>query len=986
MSTKLVIVESPNKVRSIAGYLGPEFDVEASVGHIRDLPQPSELPATMKKGPYGKFAVDIEDDFTPYYVVNPDKKKTVAQLKKALKGADELYLATDDDREGEAIAWHLQQVLKPKVPVRRMVFTEITREAVTRALDNTRDLDIHLVDAQETRRILDRLVGYEVSPVLWRKVRAGLSAGRVQSVATRLVVERERERMAFRPASYWGVEATFSTVLSPVDLTARQDASFTARLVTLDGRRVATGRDFNDAGELRPAAVKASAVHLHQVGATAVAEAVGRGEPRVAGVEDKPYRRRPAAPFTTSTLQQEASRKLRMNPRETMRVAQGLYENGFITYMRTDSTVLSGQAVAAARSQVAELYGTEYVPERPRVYASKAKGAQEAHEAIRPAGDHFRTPAQVSGELTGAQFRLYELIWKRTVASQMADAVGSTATVTVEVPLTPAAGESRDSGPTFSTAGLTASGTVITFRGFLAAYEEGRDAERYQDDSGASAKDAKDVRLPAMITGQELAALTAEASGHETTPPPRYTEASLVKALEEREIGRPSTYAATMSTISDRGYVDHRGQALVPTWLAFAVTRLLEENFTELVDYDFTASMERDLDRIATGEEDRVAWLRRFYNGQGASDAVAQEIAQAAASGELDAAAASAAELRVQGLKGLVDNLGEIDARAVNSIEIGEGITLRVGRYGPYLEDGEGKRANVPADVAPDELTVDKARELFARAADDGRELGVDPVSGHVIIAKDGRYGPYVTEVLPEPEETTEAVQAAAAGMDGEAVKATAKPAKAKKTTKKTAGPKPRTASLLRSMDLSTVTLEQALDLLSLPRVVGQDPESGSDITAQNGRYGPYLKKDTDSRSLETEEQIFTVTLEQALELFAQPKRRRGQSAARGPLRELGEDPATGKPVVIKDGRFGPYFTDGEINVTLRRGDDPATVTPERAFELLAEKRAKGPTKKRTTRKTAAKKTVAKKTATKKTAAKTATKTTTRKTAASKES
>ena len=680
-----------------------------------------------------------------------------------------------------------------------------------------------------------------------------------------------------------------------------------------------------------------------------------------------------------------------MNPRETMRVAQGLYENGFITYMRTDSTVLSGQAVAAARSQVAELYGTEYVPERPRVYASKAKGAQEAHEAIRPAGDHFRTPAQVSGELTGAQFRLYELIWKRTVASQMADAVGSTATVTVEVPLTPAAGESRDSGPTFSTAGLTASGTVITFRGFLAAYEEGRDAERYQDDSGASAKDAKDVRLPAMITGQELAALTAEASGHETTPPPRYTEASLVKALEEREIGRPSTYAATMSTISDRGYVDHRGQALVPTWLAFAVTRLLEENFTELVDYDFTASMERDLDRIAAGEEDRVAWLRRFYNGQGASDAVAQEIAQAASSGELDAAAASAAELRAQGLKGLVDNLGEIDARAVNSIEIGEGITLRVGRYGPYLEDGEGKRANVPADVAPDELTVDKARELFARAADDGRELGVDPVSGHVIIAKDGRYGPYVTEVLPEPEETTEAVQAAAAGMDGETVKGTAKPAKTKKTTKKTAGPKPRTASLLRSMDLSTVTLEQALDLLSLPRVVGQDPESGADITAQNGRYGPYLKKDTDSRSLETEEQIFTVTLEQALELFAQPKRRRGQSAARGPLRELGEDPATGKPVVIKDGRFGPYFTDGEINVTLRRGDDPATVTPERAFELLAEKRAKGPTKKRTTRKTAAKKTTtkktaAKKTATKKTAAKTATKTTTRKTAASKES
>ena len=972
MSTKLVIVESPNKVRSIAGYLGPEFDVEASVGHIRDLPQPSELPATMKKGPYGKFAVDVEDDFTPYYVVNPDKKKTVAQLKKALKEADELYLATDDDREGEAIAWHLQQVLKPKVPVRRMVFTEITREAVTRALDNTRELDIHLVDAQETRRILDRLVGYEVSPVLWRKVRAGLSAGRVQSVATRLVVERERERMAFHSASYWGVEATFSTVLSAVDVTARQEASFTARLVTLDGRRVATGRDFNDDGQLRPAALKASAVHLHQVGATAVAEAIGRGEPRVVGVEDKPYKRRPAAPFTTSTLQQEASRKLRMNPRETMRVAQGLYENGFITYMRTDSTVLSGQAVAAARSQVAELYGAEYVPERPRVYASKSKGAQEAHEAIRPAGDHFRTPAQVSGELSGAQFRLYELIWKRTVASQMADAVGSTATVTVEVPLTPVAGESRDSGPTFSTAGLTASGTVITFRGFLAAYEEGRDAERYQDDAGASAKDSKDVRLPAMISGQELAALDAEASGHETTPPPRYTEASLVKALEEREIGRPSTYAATMSTISDRGYVDHRGQALVPTWLAFAVTRLLEENFAELVDYDFTASMERDLDRIAAGEEDRVAWLRRFYNGQGGAGA--KQAAQAA-SGELEAAAAA---LRAQGLKGLVDNLGEIDARAVNSIEIGEGITLRVGRYGPYLEDAEGKRANVPADLAPDELTVDKARELFTRAADDGRELGVDPASGHVIIAKDGRYGPYVTEVLPEPEETAEA----------EATKTakTAKSTKAKKTTK-AAKPKPRTASLLRSMDLSTVTLEQALDLLSLPRVVGQDPESGEDITAQNGRYGPYLKKGTDSRSLETEEQIFTVTLEQALEIFAQPKRRRGQAAARGPLRELGQDPATDKPVVIKDGRFGPYITDGQTNVTVPRSEDPATISAERAFELLADKRAKGPAKKRTTRKTTAKKTTTKKATTKKAAAtkKTAAKTASSKAAASKE-
>ena len=992
MSTKLVIVESPNKVRSIAAYLGAEFDVEASVGHIRDLAQPSELPPAEKKGPYGKFAVDVEDGFKPYYVVNPDKKKTVTQLRKALKGAEELYLATDDDREGEAIAWHLLQVLKPKVPVRRMTFTEITKEAVTRALASTRDLDIHLVDAQETRRILDRLVGYEVSPVLWRKVRAGLSAGRVQSVATRLVVERERERMAFVSVGYWGVEAEFAALpgagASSIseDADARRANAFTARLATLDGRRVATGRDFTDAGGLRPAAVKAGTVHLHEGGAKAVADAVGRGRPRVAEVEEKPYKRRPAAPFTTSTLQQEASRKLRMNPRETMRVAQGLYENGFITYMRTDSTVLSGQAVAAARAQVAELYGAEYVPAKPRIYAAKSKGAQEAHEAIRPAGDHFRTPAQVSDQLAGAQFRLYELIWKRTVASQMADAVGSTATVRVEVPLKPAGGVSRDAGLTFSTAGFTASGTVITFRGFLAAYEEGRDAERYESESAGStgstggggaggkagAKSDKDVRLPAMSAGDDLSALSAEASGHETTPPPRYTEASLVKALEEREIGRPSTYAATMSTISDRGYVEHRGQALVPTWLAFAVTRLLEENFTELVDYDFTASMEADLDRIAAGQEDRIDWLTRFYFGQGS---------QALAVGGADVGPADAVQADVeQGLKALVENLGEIDARAVNSIEIGEGITLRVGRYGPYLEDDEGKRANVPADVAPDELTVAKARELFERAADDGRELGVDPATGHTIIAKDGRYGPYVTEVLPEPSEEAASTESAASGEKAGKTGKTTRTTRAKKAAK----PKPRTASLLKTMTLATVTLEQALDLLSLPRIVGQDAE-GVDITAQNGRYGPYLKKGTDSRSLETEEQIFTVTLEQALELFAQPKRRRGQAAARGPLRELGEDPESGRPVVIKDGRFGPYFTDGETNVTLRRGDDPATVTPERAYELLAEKRAKGPAKKRTTRKTAAKKTTTKKAAAKKTTAarktstKTAQKTATRK-------
>ena len=1029
VSTKLVIVESPNKVRSIAGYLGPDFDVEASVGHIRDLAQPSELPAAQKKGPYGKFAVDVEDGFKPYYVINSDKRKTVAQLKRALKNADELYLATDDDREGEAIAWHLKEVLKPTVPVRRMTFTEITKEAVTRALGATRDIDTDRVDAQETRRILDRLVGYEISPVLWRKVRAGLSAGRVQSVATRLVVERERERMAFVTAGYWGVEARLAAGgagsagadaadgvagsagangaagLDGASTAAGPDGAagtpFTARLTSLDGRRVATGRDFTDAGVLRPAAVKAAVVHLREAGARAVADAVMRSRPRVSGVEDKPYRRRPAAPFTTSTLQQEASRKLRMNPRETMRVAQGLYENGFITYMRTDSTVLSGQAVAAARAQAAELYGAEYVPAKPRVYATKTKNAQEAHEAIRPAGDHFRTPAQVAGSLTGSQFRLYELIWKRTVASQMADAVGSTATVHVEVPLTGAgvgtgrsAGAQRadaatrdtdtatrgaatpdadaDADRAFSTADFTASGTVITFRGFLAAYEEGRDAERYESESGGreQGRDGGDARLPAMSAGEELAALGAEAAGHETTPPPRYTEASLVKALEEREIGRPSTYASIMSTIADRGYVDHRGQALVPTWLAFAVTRLLEENFAELVDYDFTASMEADLDRIAAGREDRVAWLTRFYFGNRTRTGGARGGGAAAGggpavdggiggTGAADDVVAAEAE---QGLKAMVENLGEIDARAINSIEIGEGITLRVGRYGPYLEDAEGKRANVPSDVAPDELTVARARELFARAADDGRELGIDPATGHTIVAKDGRYGPYVTEVLPEPAAEDDAGAPTRDAQGAGSTRASGSTGAKRRGARKAAAPKPRTASLFKSMDLSTVTLDQALDLLSLPRVVGRDAE-GVDITAHNGRYGPYLKKGTDSRSLDSEEELFTVTLDKALELFAQPKRRRGQAAARGPLRELGTDPESGRPVVIKDGRFGPYFTDGVTNVTLRRGDDPATVAPERAYELLAEKRAKGPVKKRTTRKKTTKATKATKTA-----------------------
>ncbi len=930
---KLVIVESPAKARTIAGYLGKEWDVEASVGHIRDIPTPSEMPVEMKKGPFGRFGINIEDDFEPFYVVDADKKKKVRELKTLLKGADELYLATDEDREGEAIAWHLLETLQPKVPVKRMVFHEITKEAIQRAASQTRDVDVRLVDAQETRRILDRLYGYEVSPVLWRKVKAGLSAGRVQSVATRLVVERERERMAFRTASYWDVDA---------DVTPDTEANvFTARLTGVDGQRVATGRDFADDGTL----TRAGATQLDEAAATGIAAALRAADVTVTEVSEKPYTRRPSAPFTTSTLQQEASRKLRLNSRNAMRVAQRLYENGYITYMRTDSTSLSDSALTAARTQAREMYGAEYVPDAPRHYEKKVKNAQEAHEAIRPAGDRFRTPAQVKGDLRGEEFALYELIWKRTVASQMADARGSTASLRL--------GATLDDGAPARTVELSASGTVITFRGFLAAYEEGRDerqSSRKKDEA------AEERRLPKLGEGAELTVRRADAQGHETSPPPRYTEATLVKAMEERGIGRPSTYASTIGTIQDRGYVSNRGSALVPSWLAFAVTRLMEVHFSRLVDYDFTASMEEDLDAIARGDQERAVWLRRFYFGDEAT------------SGE--------------GLRDLVADLGDIDARAISTIDIGDGIVVRVGRYGPYVEEvvpagvdpstGEvtdastyaggsddatpatPRRATVNDDIAPDELTPAMARELLAAAADDGRVLGQDPGTGHDIVAKSGRYGPYVTEVLPDTDEV---------------------PAKGRG---KSARPKPRTASLFKDMDLSTLDLETALRLLSLPRVVGIDPESGEEITAQNGRYGPYLKKGTDSRSIETEQQLFDITLEQALAIYAQPKQR-GRAAAKPPLAELGTDPVSGRPVVVKDGRFGPYVTDGETNATLRKDDDPEQISAERGYELLADKRARGPVKKRTaakttkktaTRKSAAKKGTAKKAPAKKTATK----------------
>jgi DNA topoisomerase-1 len=913
---KLVIVESPTKVKSIAQYLGEGFDVLASVGHIRDLVEPKNLPAELKKGSLGKFSVDVENGFEPYYVVSDAKKKTVAELKKALAGADELYLATDEDREGEAIAWHLLQVLKPKVPVHRMVFHEITREAIEQARDNTRQIDDALVDAQETRRILDRLYGYEVSPVLWRKVGPGLSAGRVQSAATRLVVDRERERLAFTSANYWDLTAR----LAP-DKTAPETDAFDARLVRLNGERVASGRDYDESGKL-----KGKAIALGEAGATALSAALKADDVdiRVTSVESKPYTRRPAAPFTTSTLQQEASRKLRFSARQTMSVAQSLYENGYITYMRTDSPSLSQQAITAARNQATKLYGAETIPDKPRLYSGKSKNAQEAHEAIRPAGEVFKTPSELSSVLRGNDFRLYELIWKRTVASQMADAKGSTASVTIAAgPVT------VDELGGSTTAEFSASGTVITFRGFMHAYEESRDEER-----NASAEPTE-AKLPPLKEGQTLGAIDVDAAGHDTTPPPRYTEASLVKALDELGIGRPSTYASIISTIIDRGYVTPRGQALVPSWTAFSVVRLLEDFFSELVDYDFTAALEADLDKIADGEEDRIDWLNGFYFGSDDHP----------------------------GLRTVIDNLGEIDARAINSVAITDDITLRIGKYGPYLEvlDPSGdieappRRVNLPEDLAPDELTPEKARELVDAPVVTDRVVGVNPANGKEIVAKDGRFGPYVTELDPVvPDAPAPAADTAAATVETPAATATAAEGTAKTAAKKApakkpaakkaaAAVKPRTASLFKSMDLATIDLDTALRLLDLPRTVGEDPETGEPITAQGGKFGPYLKKGTDTRSLENEDLIFEIDLPGALELFAQPKY--GARRASSALKEFEADPESGKPIRVKDGRFGPYVTDGVTNATIPRGETVDEVDFERAVQLLADKRAKGPAK-----------------------------------------
>ncbi len=939
---KLVIVESPTKMKSIAQYLGDGYEVLSSVGHIRDLIEPKNLPPELKKGPLGKFSVDVENGFEPYYVVSDTKKKTVAELKRALKDADELLLATDEDREGEAIAWHLLQVLAPKIPVHRMVFHEITKDAILRAKDNTRELDTALVDAQETRRILDRLYGYEISPVLWRKVGPGLSAGRVQSAATRLVVDRERERLAFVPAEYWDLIAQLAT--SAGETAGGDTARFEAKLVRLNGDRIASGADFDDNGALKP---NVKAVTLDEASARALTAALKAPDVdlTVTKVASKPYRRSPAAPFTTSTLQQEAARKLRFTARQTMSVAQSLYENGYITYMRTDSPSLSQQATTAARTQAAALYGPQTVPDKPRVYKGKSKNAQEAHEAIRPSGDMFRTPDSLASSLRGNDYKLYDLIWKRTVASQMADATGSTASVTIAAGPT---GQSDHPAASGALAEFTASGTVITFRGFMLAYEESRDEERNAPTEAAESK------LPPLEEGQELFLSEVEAKGHETSPAARYTEASLVKKLEELGIGRPSTYASIISTITDRGYVTPRGQALIPNWIAFSVVRLLEDYFSDLVEYDFTAEMENDLDRIAEGEAERVDWLNSFYFG---SD-------------------------KHRGLRQVIDNLGEIDARAVNSVRIADDITLRIGKYGPYLEtvdegadpDAPPRRVNIPPELAPDELTAEKARELITAPVVTDRVIGTNPDNGKLVVAKDGRFGPYVTEIDPEPAEAADAAPAVEQDevvdpATGEVT--TAKP-KRKTAAKKVApAAKARTASIFKSMDLATIDLDTALALLNLPRVVGVDPDSGEEITAQGGRFGPYLKKGTDTRSLASEDLIFEIDLPGALELFAQPKY--GARRASSALKEFeAPDPESGKAIKIKDGRFGAYVTDGVTNATIPKAESIEDIDYERAVQLLADKRAKGPAKPRA-KAAAAKKPAAKKTAVKKPAAKAAT-------------
>lgn len=903
-NTSLVIVESPAKARTISRFLGPGFALEASIGHVRDLPQGAkEVPAEYKGEKWSHLGVNVEQGFEPIYVVPGDKKKQVNKLKQALKSAKDLYLATDEDREGEAISWHLCEILKPKVPVHRLVFHEITKEAILDALEHPRQIDEDLVHAQETRRIIDRLYGYEVSPLLWRKVRPKLSAGRVQSVAVRLIVERERQRMAFVAATYWDLLGRFAK-LSGED--------FQATLVSVGGKRLPSSRDFDpDTGQLKDP----SLLLLDESAADALIQRLRGQEPRVLKLEDRPYVTRPYAPFTTSTLQQEANRKLGFTARQTMQLAQSLYENGHITYMRTDSTNLASVAIDAARDLILEQYGREYLPSQPRLYATKVKNAQEAHEAIRPAGHPFELPEAMRSELPADAFRLFDLIWKRTIASQMADARGHRVTITIGV----------------GDAVFEVSGTSIEFPGYLRAYVEG------SDDPEAELAE-RETLLPSLSVGEVLRLSELDSKQHTTQPPNRYSEAALTRGLEEAGIGRPSTYASIIETILNRRYVFKRGNALVPTWTAFAVTQLLESHLPDLVNYAFTAQMEDELDAISRGELAGLEYLNRFYFGN-----------------------------QHPGLKPQLESkLDQINARDVSRVLIGtpgegsshqEPVYVRVGRFGPFVEQGE-RRASLPEDMAPDELTLSAALKMLDQAKQGEEPLGYCPDTGKPVFLKTGRFGPYVQRGTPDDEE------------------------------------KPHNASLLRGMRPEEMTLETALKLLSLPRNLGNHLQTGEPVIAQNGRFGPYIKSGSETRSLPAGVSPLEVTLEQALELLAQPKGGRGRGKRKEPIKVFDASPVTGQPVQLLAGRYGPYVTDGTTNASLPKSLPPEQMTLEKALELLADRAAKGPSSRASRRRAAPKaatkkapvKKAAKKKAAKKTKKKAAKKTTEPKTTVKKTS
>lgn len=876
--TALVIVESPAKARTIGKFLGKGYVVEASIGHVRDLPNSAkQIPEEVKGEPWAHLGVNVDDGFQPVYIVPPDKKGQVAKLRKALKESSELFLATDEDREGEAISWHLVELLKPKVPVRRLVFHEITEEAIREALANPREIDNGLVRAQETRRILDRLFGYEVSPLLWRKVKPRLSAGRVQSVAVRLIVEREQARRKFVQATYWDLMAHFRTT---------KGEQFDATLVKVGGRKIPAGKDFDsDTGKL----TAENAVLLDEHAAQQLVERLRQTDFRIGSIEERPFTNRPSAPFTTSTMQQEANRKLGFTARRTMSAAQNLYENGHITYMRTDSTNLAEVAVTAARDLVQSEYGNEYLPAQPRVYKSKVKNAQEAHEAVRPAGHPFQLPGALKSELNDDQFRLFELIWKRTIASQMEDAKGRRMTITIEA----------------DDAVFQVSGRTIDFAGFLRAYVEG------SDDPQAELAD-KETLLPAVELQERVDCQNLDPKDHTTQPPARYTEASLTRGLEERGIGRPSTYASIIETIQNRQYVFKRGSALVPSWMAFSVEKLLSEHLPRLVDYQFTAQMEDDLDSISRGESEHLEYLSQFYFGNG-----------------------------TPGLKTQLENkVEEIDAREVSRFTLGipaegehrEEIFIRVGRYGPFVEQGE-RRASIREDMPPDELNLVVALELLENAAKGDEPLGEDPETSRPVFLKEGRFGPYVQLGLVD-EESKE---------------------------------KPKNASLLKGMEPVDVTLEVALKLLTLPRTVGEHPQDNAPVVAHNGRFGPYIKWGDETRSLPDDKSPIEISMDESVELLNQPKRRRGQAAAKEPIKVFEKSPVTEEPIQLLEGRYGPYVTDGESNASIPKGTSPEEVTFDQAVQLLAERAAKGGSKKK--KKTTKKKTAAKKkTATTKTA------------------